>query len=70
MIDRNSRIDVNIMGPHGIELDRNSNTYTFYVQKYFEEFKKAVDNYIANLDSGIASVKLLEDALRNKPELL
>jgi hypothetical protein len=70
LIEGNSRIDVDNMGPHGIEIDRNLDTYTFYVQTYFEEFKRAVDNYIANLDNEKASVILLEDALKNKPQLL
>jgi hypothetical protein len=70
LIEGNSRIDIDNMGPHGIEIDRNLDTYAFYVQTYFEEFKRAVDKYIANLDSGKASVMLLEDALKNKPQLL
>jgi hypothetical protein len=70
MIEDNSIIDVDIMGPYGIEFDTNSNTYTFFVQKYFEEFKRAVDRYIVNLEINNEGVKLLEQALANKSELL
>jgi hypothetical protein len=70
MIEGNSIIDVDIMGPHGIEFDTISNTYTFFVQKYFEEFKKAVDNYITNLENNKEGITLLEQALVNKPELM
>ena len=58
------------MGQHGIEFDSDSNRYTFYVRTYFEEFKRAVDNYIANLESEKEDVTLLNQALANRPGLL
>lgn len=57
-------------GPTGIDYDRKSNAYTFYVSTYFEDFKGAVDKYINGLEGGTESLKNLEDALNGKPELL
>ena len=68
--NRNSAIDALNTGQHGIVFDSTSNMYTFYVRTYFEEFKRAVDNYITNLENGKESVTLLETALANRPELL
>jgi hypothetical protein len=36
-------------GDCGIMYDNKAQTYTFCVRKYFEDFKSAVDNYIAEL---------------------
>jgi hypothetical protein len=68
--NRRSAIDADIIGQHGIEFDSGSNRYTFYVRTYFEEFKRAVNNYIACLERDEESVKLLNQALENRPELL
>jgi hypothetical protein len=57
-------------GPSGIEYDQKAHAYTFYVQTYFEDFRRAVDSYINGLDAGTESNKKLEDALKAKPELL
>jgi DNA-binding protein Fis len=50
--------------------DDTKNEYTFFVKTYFEEFKKAVENYITDLENGQESNALLETALENRPELL
>jgi hypothetical protein len=44
--------------------------YKFHVRRYFEDFKKAVNDYISGLYSGSESVILMERALRGKPELI
>jgi hypothetical protein len=68
--NRSSAIDALNEGPHGISFDSVSDSYTFYVRTYFEEFKKAVTSYLVNLENGTESVSLLETALLNRPELL
>lgn len=68
--NRNSAIDALNVGSHGITFDSASDNYIFYVRTYFEEFKRAVNNYIANLENGTESVSLLETALANRPELI
>jgi len=57
-------------GPAGIDYDLKSDTYTFYVSTYFEDFKGAVDKYINGLEGGTESIKNLEDTLNGKPGLL
>jgi hypothetical protein len=44
--------------------------YKFHVRRYFEDFKKAVNDYISGLHSGSESVIQMERALRGKPELI
>lgn len=61
---------IRIRGPSGLEYDQKSDVYTFYVQNYFEDFRRAVDSYIYGLDAGTESLTNLEDALKGKPELL
>ena len=68
--NRSSAIDALNDGSHGISFDSISDSYTFYVRTYLEEFKIAVTNYIVNLEKGIESVSLLETALLNRPELI
>jgi len=37
---------------------------------YFEHFKKAVNDYIQGLENGTENLFLMEQALKNKPELV
>lgn len=46
---RDSTINVGL-GPSGIQYDHKSNTYTFYVSAYFEDFRGTVDSYINGLE--------------------
>ena len=47
-----------------------SNSYTFHIPTYFEDFKKAVIKYIDGLDTGSENLSLIERALEHKPELI
>jgi hypothetical protein len=69
MIEENARIVIN-GGDCGIHYDPKSHyRYTFYVRRYFVDFKRAVNEYIKGIDSGSENLELLKKALKNKPEL-
>ena len=57
-------------GSCGIEYDVASNSYTFHIPTYFEDFKKEVIKYIDRLDTGSENLSLIEQALEHKPELI
>jgi glutamate dehydrogenase/leucine dehydrogenase len=57
-------------GNCGIVFDPVKREYKFHVRRYFEDFKKAVNDYISGLHSGFESVILMERALRGKPEII
>lgn len=65
----NSIIDMKD-GSCGIEYYAASNSYTFHIPTYFEDFKKAVTAYIDGLDIGTENLCLIEQALEHKPELI
>jgi hypothetical protein len=46
-------------GHSGIEYDEKTKTYTFYIKRYFEDFKFAVNKYIMDV---MSNVDLLEKA--------
>lgn len=64
---KSSMIDTGDSGCHGIEYDKG---YTFWIRTYFEEFKKAVNCYIQNLENGTESSDNLERSLKSRPELV
>ena len=66
----NATIDTGNVGSHGIEYDQTNRKYTFWVRAYFEEFMKAVNCYIDDLEAGAGSLDNLEKALKNRPELI
>ena len=53
-------------GDCGIMYDNNAQTYTFCVRKYFEDFKFAVDNYIAELKADPDKLNHAKNALKHK----
>lgn len=69
IIDENAEIKIG-GGNCGIVFDLVKREYKFHVRRYFEDFKKAVNDYISGLHSGSESVILMERALRGKPELI
>jgi len=69
IIDENAEIKIG-GGNCGIVFDPVKREYKFHVIRYFEDFKKAVNDYISGLHSGSESVILMERALRGKPELI
>lgn len=70
LIEGNDSIIDMKRGSCGIEYDVPSNSYTFHIPTYFEDFKKAVNKYIDGLDTGSENISLIEQALEHKPELI
>jgi hypothetical protein len=69
MIEKSARIVIN-GGDCGIHYNPRSHyKYTFYVRRYFLDFRRAVNEYIKGLKSGSENIRLLKKALKNKPEL-
>ena len=57
-------------GDCGITVDNTNKKYVFNIISYFEDFKKAIDEYINGLEIGNEKVRKMEQALRNKPILI
>jgi len=55
---------------HGIDYDKTSKKYIFWVRTYFDEFKAAVNRYINGLENGTENLQSLEDSLNDRPELV
>jgi hypothetical protein len=53
----------------GIEHDATSNSYTFHIPTYFEDFKKAVTAYTHGLDTGSENLSVIEQALTTTNEV-
>jgi hypothetical protein len=66
----NARIDMGNAGLHGIDYDKPINRYVFWVRTYFDEFKAAVNKYINGLANGTENLRVLEDSLNDRPELV
>jgi len=63
-------IDTGYKGLHGIEYNRTTKKYIFWVRAYFDEFKNAVNNYINALEMGREDLTKFEDSLNSRPELI
>jgi hypothetical protein len=50
--------------------DKLSNSYTFCVRRYYEDFKSAVNNYVQGLEYGTEDLTKFKQALESKPELI
>ena len=48
---------------NGIEYDSTTRTYTFIINKYFEDFKIAVNNFIYGLESGNEDLSKFRDVM-------
>ena len=70
MIDENAKIVIEGDGDCGIEYDSTTRTYTFIVNKYFEDFKIAVNNFIYGLESGNEDLSQCRDVIESKPMLI
>jgi hypothetical protein len=70
LIEESSVIDMKSGLPCGVEYDDQTAHYAFHVRTYFEHFKKAVNDYIQGLENGTENLFLMEQALKNKPELV
>jgi hypothetical protein len=57
-------------GNCGIDYDDRKNTYTFYVRRYIEDFKFAVNNYISELMNDVAKFNDAKRALNKGTQLL
>jgi hypothetical protein len=57
-------------GECGVEREPNTGKYTFNILTYFDDFKKAVDEYVAELESGTADWESFEKVMDKKPELI
>ena len=56
----NARIDMGNAGLHGIDYDKTSKKYIFWVRTYFDEFKAAVNRYINGLENGTKNLQNLD----------
>jgi hypothetical protein len=72
LIDSKGDAEINLGfgGLHGIDYDKSTQQYVFWVRTYFDEFKAAVNNYVNGLNSGKESLYDLEDSLNGRPELI
>lgn len=70
MIDENAKIVIEGDGDCGIEYDSTTRTYTFIVNKYFEDFKIAVNNFIYGLETGNEDLSQFRDVIESKPMLI
>lgn len=70
MIDENAKIVIEGDRDFGILYDSNTRTYTFIVNKYFEDFKIAVKNFIYGLESGNEDLPKFKDVIESKPMLI
>jgi hypothetical protein len=70
LIEENSIIDMKSGLSCGIEYDIQTKYYAFHVRTYFVHFKNAVNEYIRGLEDGKENLTLMEEALKNKPELV
>jgi hypothetical protein len=69
MIEGNASIIIQ-GGNCGILYDGISDSYTFYVRRYYEDFKTAVNEYIEGLEHGREDITKFKQALETKPELI
>jgi hypothetical protein len=70
MIEESSKILID-GGNCGIEYNPSSQyKYKFYVKYYFQDFKRAVNDYIYGLEIGSENVIAVKNALENKPDLI
>jgi hypothetical protein len=53
----------------GIDYDNTKNTYTFYVRRYLEDFKFAVNNYVSELMTDVAKFTEAKKALDEDPKV-
>ena len=67
---RHAKVNGGNAGSHGIEYYESQDLYIFWIRKYFEEFRTAVDSYISDLKNGKGElVKRLELSLNGRPIL-
>jgi hypothetical protein len=69
MIEENATIVIED-GTCGILYDKLSNSCTFCVRRYYEDFKSAVNNYVQGLEYGAEDLTKFKQALESKPELI
>jgi len=69
LIKANSKIMIE-GGDCGIDYDDRKNSYTFYVRRYLEDFKFAVNNYISELMTDVAKFNEAKKALEEGTQLL
>lgn len=69
IIKANSKIVIE-GGECGIDYNNTKNKYTFYVRRYLEDFKFAVNNYISELMTDVAKFNEAKKALDEVTQLL
>jgi hypothetical protein len=57
-------------GACGVSYDKGSHAYVYYVRRYFEDFKKAVNSFILGLESGAEDFRMAKKTLEEKPQLI
>jgi hypothetical protein len=70
MIDENAKIVIEGDEDCGILYDSTTRTYTFIINKYFKDFKIAVNNFIYGLESGNEDFSKFRDVIESKPMLI
>jgi hypothetical protein len=70
IIDENTKIVIEGDGDCEIEYDSTTRTYAFVVNKYFEDFKIAVNNFLYGLESGNEDLSQFRDIIESKPMLI
>jgi len=57
-------------GDCGIIYDDNNKTYTFYIRRYLEDFKFAVNNYISEVKTDLNKFNDAKKAIEKGVQLL
>jgi hypothetical protein len=70
MIDGNAKIVIEGNDECGILYDSTTRTYTFIVNRYFKDFKIAVNDFIYRLESGNEDFSKFIDVIESKPMLI
>jgi hypothetical protein len=70
MIDENAKIVIEGDEDCGILYDSTTRTYTFIINKYFKDFKIAVNSFIYRLESGNEDLPKFKDVIESKPILI
>src|SRR5215471_7587544 len=68
--EKSSIIDMKSGMSCGIDHDARTKHYSFHVPTYFEDLKRAISAYLQGLENGTENLSLMEQAFRNKLELI
>jgi hypothetical protein len=69
LIEKNAAIVIE-GGTCGLSHSEDSSSYVYYVRRYYEDFRNAVNRYILGLESGSEDFKMAKNTLEHKPQLI